>query len=79
MIPWFLAYDLTNYARYCPAYLSQMLMLDKTHPDAHRNLQNGDSGSQRSTNNGFGQVAIDQTIEQTLNRDKRWNNRIQLE
>ena len=31
MLPWFFAYDHTNYARYLPVYLAQMMLLPETH------------------------------------------------
>ena len=67
MLPWFFAYDHTNYARYLPVYLTHMMLLPETHPEAHALLLNGDFGVQRATSHGFAQMPVDQTIEQTLN------------
>lgn len=71
MLPWFFAYDHVNYARYLPVYLVQMLSLEETHPEAYRLLADGDFGVQRSSSQGFSQVPVDQTIEQTLNRSTK--------
>lgn len=71
MLPWFFAYDHINYARYLPIYLHDMLALPKSHPEAHKMLSGGDFGVQRSSNHGFAQVPVDQTIEQTLNRSTK--------
>ena len=71
MMPWFFAYDHINYARYLPVYLLYMLTLPETHPEAHRMLENGDFGFQRTSEHGFAQVLVDQTIEQTLNRSTK--------
>ena len=68
MLPWFFAYDHTNYARYIPVCLAQMMLLPETHPEAHALLLNGDFGVQRAKSPGFSQIPVDQTIEQTLNR-----------
>jgi hypothetical protein len=71
MIPWFFAYDHTNYSRYLPVYLLHMISLPETHPEAHKLLENGDFGVQRISKHGFAQVPVDQTIEQTLNRSTK--------
>ena len=71
MLPWFFAYDHTNYARYLPVYLVTMTSLEDTHPEAHRLLLDGDFGVQRSKQHGFSRLPVDQTIEQTLNRSTK--------
>ena len=71
MLPCFFAYDHTNYARYLPVYLANMITLPETHPEAHALLENGDFGVQRTTSHGFSQMPVDQTIEQTLNRSTK--------
>ena len=68
MLPWFFAYDHTNYACYLPVYLAQIMLLPETYPEAHALLLNGDFGVQQETSHGFSQMPVDQTIEQTLNR-----------
>ena len=71
MLPWFFAYDHTNYTQYLPVYLAHMITLPETHPEAHALLENGDFGVQRTTSHGFSQMPVDQTIEQTLNRSTK--------
>ena len=71
VLPWFFAYDHTNYARFLPVYLVHMLELPDTHPEAYSMLSQGDFGVQRTTSHGFSQLPVDQTIKQTLNRNTR--------
>ena len=71
MIPWFYAYDHINYSRYLPVYLLHMISLPSTHPEAHKMMEHGDFGVQKTTDHGFAQVPVDQTIEQTLNRSTK--------
>ena len=67
MLPWLFAYDRTNYARYLPLYLCDMLSLGNEHSVTNQAFQAGDFVVQRSARNGFAQVAVDQTIGQTIN------------
>ena len=71
ILPWFFAYDHTNYARYLPVYLLHMLSLSQTHPEAYDMLSKGDFGVQRNNTHGFSKLPVDQTIEQTLNRNTK--------
>ena len=71
MLPWYFAYDHVNYARYLPLYLIHMIQLPETHPEAQIMLENGEFGVQRTTEHGFSQMPVDQTIEQTLNRSTK--------
>ena len=71
VLPWFFAYDHTNYVRYLPVYLVHMLEPPDTHPEAYSMLSQGDFGVQRTTSHGFSQLPVDQTIEQTLNRNTK--------
>ena len=48
----------------------RMVNLPTTHPGAHQALLAGEFGAQRSTK-PFAQVAVDQTIEQTMNRHSK--------
>ena len=68
MIPYTFSYDRTNYSRYLPVYWRDMVDLPLSHPAAHDLLESGPFTVQRSNGNTFGQVAVDMTIEQTLNR-----------
>ena len=71
MLPWFHAYDCTNYACYASYYWADMATLEERHPDACRQLCEGNFAVQRSDSVGFSQTAVDQTIEQTFNRDTK--------
>ena len=70
MLPWMFAYDRTNYSRYLPVYWCDMISLKDVHPSTYESFQAGDFVVQRS-GNAFSQVAVDQTIEQTINRDTK--------
>ena len=70
MIPWMFAADHQNYCRSLVVYLLQMVQIEKTNPQAFKELKAG-FAVQRSTGNGFGQVPVDQTIEQTVNRSSK--------
>ena len=52
MIPWFFAYDCTNYSRYAPVYLSHMMSLPTNNPAVYEDVQPGDFSVQRN-NLGF--------------------------
>lgn len=69
LIPWCFAYDKVNYARYLSAYFAQMTNLPETNPDVHRAFQQGQFSVQRPSNNPFGRIPVDQTIEVTVNKD----------
>ena len=72
MLPWFFAYDRTNYARYLPVYWLEMVNLPQTHEVSHRDLSiKGQWTVQRQDNNLFASIACDQAIEQTCNRDSK--------
>ena len=69
IIPWCFATDKTNYARYLPVYCLQMSKLDEISPELHRHFMNGGFSVQMGEANKFGRVAVDQTLEETINRD----------
>ena len=69
MIPWGFAYDKQNYARYLSIYYSQMTQLAETHPDVHDHFQHGGFSVQLGDHNPFGRIPVDQTIEETINKD----------
>ena len=71
MIPWTFAYDRVNYSRYLSVYWCDMMSLNERHPTAHEAFQAGEFVAQRSTVSSFSQVAIEQTIGQTINRDTK--------
>ena len=66
MIPWCFAYDKVNYARYLSSYLSEMSHLGEEHPDVLAYLRSGGFSVQIGAMNTFG---VDQTCEETVNRD----------
>lgn len=69
MIPWCFAYDRINYARYLPSYLAQMSQLPATHPEVHAEFMTGGFSVQLGSLNPFGRIPVDQTIEETANKD----------
>ena len=71
MLPWVFAYDRTNYARYLSVYWCELTNLPQTHPKSNALLLDGHFTVQRHSKSAFAQVAVDQAIEQTLNRDSR--------
>ena len=71
MLAWYFAYDRINYARYLPAYITEMEKLPVTHESIHQAFVSGEFVVQRQNNYGFSQIACDQLIEQTLNRDSK--------
>ena len=72
MMPWYFAYDRTNYARYLPAYWTEMCNLKTTHPLAEEEFQvRGSWTIQRQDKWPFASIACDQGLEETLNRDTK--------
>ena len=69
MIPWCFAYDKHNYARYLSTYYNDMTTLSQEHPDAFEHLRNGGFSVQIGPDNPFGRIPVDQTIEETINKD----------
>ena len=69
MIPWCFAYSRINYSRYLPWYYRQMQSLPLTHPELHNYLMNGGFSCQIGMKNTFGRIPMDQTIEETINKD----------
>ena len=68
MLPWITAYGRTNYSRYPPVYILDMLRLSSTHPDAHDQLMSGEFAVQLRSNL-FSIIPHDQTVEVTINKD----------
>ena len=69
MIPWCFAYDRLNYARYLTFYYAQMSRLAIDHPEVYAHFMDGGSSVQIGPNNPFGKIPVDQTIEETVNKD----------
>ena len=69
MIPWCVAYDRLNYARLPPCYCAYiMFQLPTPHPDVHAEFMQGGVSVQLSSNNPFGRIPVDHTIEETVNK-----------
>ena len=63
MAKWFFALDRTNYARWIPVHLKDLLELKMKHPGLHEEFENGKFTAQR-TANSFSAMALDQAHEQ---------------
>ena len=70
ILPWFFAYDHMNYAGYLTLYWTDMVQLPQSNYAAHKALQEGDFVVARSTK-PFAKIPVDQTIEQTFNRESK--------
>ena len=71
MLPWMAAYDRTNYARYVPLYILDMLQLQETHPDIHNRLMAGEFAVLLTKDRMFSSIPHGQTIEVTINKDTK--------
>ena len=71
MLPWMAAYDRTNYSRYVPVYILDMVHLPETHPDMHNRLMAGEFAVQLTKDRTFNSIPHDQTIEVTINKDTK--------
>jgi hypothetical protein len=68
MVPLFFDCGKVNYARWMTWYILKLLNIDNTHPGLKMVLQDGNLGIKR-TNKPFSGTPIDQTLEQTANKD----------
>ncbi|CAI9737603.1 Hypothetical predicted protein [Octopus vulgaris] len=71
MLPWVFACDRINYAGHLSVHWCEMKTLPQTHPESNSLLLEGHFTVQRNSKSAFSQVAVDQTIEQTLNRGSK--------
>ena len=71
MMPWFMAYDRVNYARYAPVYWLEMKDVATKHPVIDEKFHNGEFCVQRQGHHGFASIPMDMCIEQTANRDAK--------
>lgn len=62
MLPWFAQYDHTNYTRWGAVYLADVMLLETSHPDVHREFMNGNFVV-KTTGNTFNQLSTDQALE----------------
>ena len=69
VIPWTLADDCQNYARYLVPFLNDMRSLSVTIPVVYSAFKNGQFLVQMSRNNPFGRNEADKTVESTIKRD----------
>lgn len=69
MIPWCFAYDKVNYARFLTYYYAMMSRLPIEHPEVHEHFMQGGFSVQIGSKNPFGRIPVDQTIEETINKD----------
>jgi len=71
MIPWCFAYDKINYARYLPVYYAEMSNLPSTHPEVYESFMDGRFAVQIGEESPFGRIPVDQTTEETVNKDTK--------
>lgn len=69
MIPWYFAYDKIHYGRFLPYYHAQMSRLSIDNPDVYAHFMKGGFSVQLGPKNPFGRIPVDQTIEETVNKD----------
>ena len=69
VLPWCFAYDRINYSHYLSVYYAEMTKLSIDHPDVHVQLENRGFSVQLGRHNPFGRIPVDQTIEETVNKD----------
>ena len=69
MIPSCFAYSNVNYTRYLPAYLKEMSHLHNEHPEIHEHFESGCFSVQNGVITPFGRIPVDQTCEETVNKD----------
>ena len=55
--------------RYMPIYFAQMTELSVKYPMLYKHFVEGGFSVQRGQHNPFGRIAVDQTTEETVNRD----------
>lgn len=63
IVPWFFAFDHTNYARWIPVHLRDLVTLKDRHPDVYSEFLKGNFTVKKTTR-PFSAVAIDQAHEQ---------------
>eukprot|EP00795_Rhopilema_esculentum_P000015 gene15-9612_t len=69
MLPWCFAYNAITYSRYMSAYYSDMTKLQDDHLEIYKFMGNGGFSVQLSKENTFGRISVDQTLEETVNKD----------
>ena len=71
MLPRVFANKRTNYARYLSVYWCEVMNLPQAYPKRNALLLDGHFTVQGNSKSAVAQVAVDQAIEQTLNRDSK--------
>ena len=69
MIPWCFAMDKINYARYLSINFAEMSNLDTKQPEISQYLKDGGFSVQLGSRNPFSRIPVDQTLEETVNKD----------
>ena len=64
LCPWFQVMDHTNYARWLPVHVRDMVQLAESHPDVHAEFLRGNFAVLRSTHK-FSLIGKDQSHEQS--------------
>ena len=70
MLPWFHAYDRTNYARHFSYYWATQCQLNEKHPAIYQAFAQGDFCTKRTIGN-FNLLPPNQVIEQTINKEQK--------
>ena len=71
MIPWTVAYDRTKHSHYLPVYYADMSMLEDEHPEVYQRFLQGGFSVQLCSGNPYGKIPVDQTTEETVNKDTK--------
>ena len=71
MLPYCLAYDHLNYARYLTYFLGDMLQLNRSFPEIYEQVIVGNFAVQLSSYKLFSRIETDKVIDMTLNKDTK--------
>ena len=70
ILPWYFAYDRINYSPYLSVYYAEMTNLPTDHPVIYSMKSLITEHFQfKLANNPFGRIPVDQTIEETVNKN----------
>ena len=69
IIPWCFAYDKVNYARFLSYYYATISRLPIDLPEVRQQFMQGGFIVQFDSQNPFGRIPVDQSIEETVNKD----------
>lgn len=79
IIPWCFAYDRLNYARCLPYYCEEMTNLPITLPNVYQKFMQGAFSVQLGSENPCCRIPVDQTAEETANKDIQRDEGVQPE